>query len=145
MESRFGRPVPDAVRSLYADREMVARTDFSLRPPAGQAEEIDRYIDCFEPLDAQTLGDFDLWQRFCRVGGQWLPFAGDGFGNYYLVNMSTDYLDRDAVYFFDHEGLGGLVGEVGIRDAHYLSKVADSLEEFLSWQVVDGDDASDDD
>jgi hypothetical protein len=35
------------------------------------------------------------------VGFDWIPIAGDGVGNYYVLDASRKHIDRDAVFFVD--------------------------------------------
>jgi hypothetical protein len=54
---------------------------------------------------------------------KWLPVAGDGNGNHYVIDASHAHLDTDAVYFID-------VSEDALRLAYI---VASDLEHFLAF------------
>lgn len=57
---------------------------FGVRTPAGAPDALD--ILDFHP-DWANHG--------------WIPVAGDGNGNYYVLDTSRKHIDRDAVYFVD--------------------------------------------
>ncbi|GAA4609211.1 cell wall assembly regulator SMI1 [Actinoplanes octamycinicus] len=57
------------------------------------------------------------------AGRGWLPVAGDGCGNYYVLDLSREHIDRDAVYFVDTmagEGLTYLVASSFLRFLRFL-------------------------
>lgn len=54
---------------------------------------------------------------------KWLPVAGDGTGNHYVLDASRNYLDGDAIYFVDAS-----------ENAHALAYVvASDLRGFLTF------------
>ena len=73
----------------------------------------------FEPLDAEALKGKWYLSEF----GKGLCFAGDGMGNYFWVPVTDARQVDSPVYFVCHDPWGN-------------EKVADSLEEFLSWLRV---------
>lgn len=125
LETRLGRPLSATLRALYADHELVQRRRFYLRPTGAEEDSDDQFVFKFLPADVETLDELDYWLGALR--GDWLPFAQDDFGNLYLLNLSNDFLVRDAVYFLDHEDDGPLL------------LIADSLEQFLRWRIIDAD------
>lgn len=50
-----------------------------------------------EFLDVEwVLGQYPGW-----MNSAWLPIAGDGTGNHYIIDVSRSHIDRDAVFFVD--------------------------------------------
>ncbi|HEY0693985.1 MAG TPA: SMI1/KNR4 family protein [Kribbella sp.] len=76
-------------------------------------------------------------ENFLDIGGvlellpswrenRWIPVAGDGTGNHYVLDATRQHLDRDAVYFVDV-----------MEDPDALSYlVASSLERFLRFLLL---------
>ena len=114
LQDHFGRPLPDALRSLYENKEEVVRQDFEMAPSL-QADEDQRwYIAFYQPADAQAVRD--AWPG-CE---ECFAFANDGSGNDYLVDPRVP---DPPVRFHDHE-----TGE--------FTPVCDQVSEFLNWQRI---------
>lgn len=119
VEKLYGGLLPQRLLEMYDDKELILKTDLDLCQPGKNPEEVALWIWEFEPLDAEALkGKWDLSEF-----GKGLCFAGDGMGNYFWVPVTDARQVDSPVYFVCHDPWGN-------------EKVADSLEEFLSWLRV---------
>jgi hypothetical protein len=89
VERHLGRPVPPALRDLYADRELITRRD--LRYTNEQA------FSTFEPLDEQAILDSRRWLGFEAVAIATTEF-GDAF------HLRPGAAEKDTVYLTHHDG-----------------------------------------
>ena len=115
VEERLGRPVPKALRELYADREIVTREDFVVHDPNRPGEDGRWYVASFQPAHREAVGPTGF-----GVPRGAVLFATTNFGDEYHATITGDDDDTGAVYLYYHDG----------DDLDY---VADSLREFLSW------------
>lgn len=95
LEKHFGKPIPDDVRWLYGQPDLLAKTGVELR---GSVQPDEWYvIDSFVPatVAAATSTWFD-------IGRDRLPFAIDDAGNYFAVRVG-DRNDSEVLYI-DHDG-----------------------------------------
>ncbi|MDB5335974.1 MAG: Cell wall assembly/cell proliferation coordinating protein [Planctomycetaceae bacterium] len=120
IESQLGRPVPDAYRSLYSDSQIVRTIDLEVVPPDSKSPEDYWPIICFFPADGQSI--VDLWPGKLLTSSQ-LPFATDGSGGLYYLEL-LDQNENDPPVFFYH------------WDGEIREKITDSLNEFLTWRRV---------
>lgn len=112
-----GRPVPPALRALYEDRALVARTSFVVQPPTGDPDDA-WYVAEFVPLNLAGDEDPDLEGTGAPRGS--IHFA-DGMADslYYVAPGALP--DGDGpVYLYQ---LSAVEGDL----------VAPSLRDFLSW------------
>jgi len=116
VEKICGGVLPDRLKLAYQQEEVILSEDVELAAPEAKAKQHFYYVAHFVPLDAErqnTTTDLSEFGRGCC-------FAADGMGNFYWVPVS-DTPQMDApVYFACHDPYGN-------------EKVADSLDEFLSW------------
>jgi hypothetical protein len=89
VERRLRRPVPQALRDLYADRVLILRRDLSCAD--------DHVISSFEPLDEQAMQDAARWLGFEAVA-----IATTGFGD--AVYLRPGAAESDTVYLTHHDG-----------------------------------------
>jgi hypothetical protein len=116
VEKLCGGLLPKRLLEMYADTELILKTDLDVCIPSKNSKEVALCIWEFEPLDVQALeGRWDL----SEFGKGWC-FAGDGMGNFFWVPVSDERHKDGPVYFICHDPWGN-------------EKVADSLEEFLTW------------
>jgi|GEM_PF-1712921 hypothetical protein len=112
VEEHFGHALPQVIRSLYENTAELTRSDFEVVPPDGSTSwSIINYC----PVDSEYL--LNRWPGT----EEHFAFAGDGFGNEYLVDLRED---DPPVLFFDHE-----TGE--------FEEVCDSFAEFMTWERCD--------
>ncbi len=118
VEAEMRALLPQKLIAMYSDRELVLSQNLDICPPGKDPKKSSEWIDNFLPLDwegQKYTCDLELLANakgFC--------FAGDGCGNFYWVPVSeTRQLDA-PVFFACHDPWGN-------------EKIADSLEEFLSW------------
>ncbi|GAA1421891.1 SMI1/KNR4 family protein [Catellatospora coxensis] len=84
---RYGQPLP----SSYVEWLRVCNGS-----SAGPGGIFGARVQANRP-DALDILDFHPeWIDF-----GWIPVAGDGCGNYYVLDFSRRYIDRDAVFFVD--------------------------------------------
>jgi hypothetical protein len=119
LEVRFGGPVPDSLKRLYRNQELLAQVDFRLIDPIDAHTDPGHSIAWFLPADRKARDEV-LWE----LGESLFPFAQDGFGNYYCVRIQGDPQGPCSVYFWDHE----------VPSTLEEMKIADSLDEFLARQ-----------
>ena len=94
IERYLQRPVPSALRELYADHALMARRDLRWSD--------DHTISSFEPLDEEAI------QEATRaLGFEAVPIATTDFGD--LVYLSPGATEPDAVYVAHLDG-----GDTGI-------------------------------
>jgi hypothetical protein len=86
-ERHLQRPVPAALRQLYADHRLVVSSF--------QYDDL-HYISTFEPLDESALVDSREWLGFDVV-----PFANSDGDSIYLRPGATE---RDTVFITYHNG-----------------------------------------
>jgi SMI1 / KNR4 family (SUKH-1) len=118
VEAEIGALLPQRLIAMYADRDLVLSQNFSFCPPGRDPKKSGEWIDNFLPLDLEGQKytcDLELLAKakgFC--------FARDGCGNFYWVPVSQTRQSDGPVFFACHDPWGN-------------EKVADSLDEFLSW------------
>src|SRR5262249_16510528 len=98
------------------EKKMILMEAVEIIPSGSDAKKNSYWVATFIPLDteeATLLADVSDFGRGCC-------FAGDGMGNYYWVKVSDERRPDSPVYFACHDPYGN-------------EKVAESLEEFLSW------------
>jgi len=119
VEEQLGGRLPDRLVALYADHVTILSKGLKIQKPktvpSGGGYE---WIQEFLPLDTES-------QRYAvdlvEPGwGNGFCFAGDGCGNFYWVPVSNVRQADAPVFFACHDPWGN-------------EKIADSLEEFLSW------------
>jgi len=121
VEENLGALLPSRLLTLYNDANTVLENDFQVLPKIKYSQAESFCIGKFRPLDAQSLKDVrdmnELGSVFC--------FADDGCGNYFWVSLGKERQEDAPVWQF-------------YRDGRKNIKVADSLEEFLSWPRLPG-------
>ena len=120
IEAHFNRPLPRELKRLYSDSAAMRAENFTLIPPDSAEPDDALPIGCFFPADALAITD--IWPHECLESHQ-IPFATDGDGGVYYVELHAAVEDDPPVYFDYHD-----------RDTH--NKIAGSLSEFLSWRRV---------
>lgn len=89
VERHLQRPVPLALRELYADRALITRRDLRWSD--------DETISAFEPLDDEAILEATATFGFAAV-----PIATTDFGD--LVYLRPGAADGDVVYVTYHDG-----------------------------------------
>jgi hypothetical protein len=89
VERYLGRPAPQALRDLFADRALVTRCDLNYTDA--------QVISTFEPLEEQTIAELSKSLGFAAV-----PIATTGFGD--TVYLRAGAGEVDAVYVTYHDG-----------------------------------------
>jgi hypothetical protein len=110
--------LPQRLLTLYEEHQTLLNEQIEIRRPGASAENPAEWIEAFLPLDLESqkytcdLPAQGLGKGFC--------FATEGTGNFYWVPLS-DTRQPDAPVFFVS------------CDPRANEKVAESLDEFLSW------------
>jgi hypothetical protein len=116
VEGHLKRPVPEVVRSLYANKDLITSFDLLVLPPGTE----DRYegwnINEFVPADLQTIV---MTMETIPYGT--LCFATNEYGDPYYVQIGAEADGDGPVYVHYHDG-----GDTEL--------VAPSLKKFLSWK-----------
>jgi hypothetical protein len=116
-----GGKIPERLIAMFSDHDLVFKHNLELCPPGKDPKKDSSWwIGDFVPLtveDQQWTCDLS---RFDRKG---CCFAGDGMGNFYWLPVDPERTADAAVYFACHDPWGN-------------EKVAESLDEFLSWPRV---------
>lgn len=89
VEQHLQRPVPPALRELYADRTLITRRDLRWSD--------EQMISAFEPLDEKAILDAGRNLGFAVV-----PIATTDFGD--LVYLRPGPAEGDEVYVTYHDG-----------------------------------------
>ena len=89
VERHLRRPLPPALRDLFADRDLITRRDL------GYVDE--HVISRFEPLDQTAIVETTRWLGFEAV-----PIATTQFGD--AVYLRPGAAEGDAVYLTHHDG-----------------------------------------
>jgi hypothetical protein len=116
VEGSCGGKIPARLIALYSDHELLLRHDFEICPPGEGPKNGPWWLSSFVPL---TVEDQDSTADLTEFG-KGCCFAGDGMGNFYWVPVEPDRKSDAPVYFACHDPWGN-------------ERVADSLDEFLSW------------
>jgi hypothetical protein len=123
VEAEMGALLPQRLLAMYADSELVLSERFDVCPAGKDPKKSGEWIEDFLPLDSEDQKytcDLELLANskgFC--------FARDGCGNFYWVPVSETRQPDAPVFFACHDPWGN-------------TKVADSLEDFLSWPRTTG-------
>jgi hypothetical protein len=122
VERELGKKLPERLLQLYEDKATIQSGGFTAEKPGRTLWRVARWtVYCFEPLDTEALGELpyedELGPGFC--------FATTGRSCWYWMAASDERAKDAPVVFLDYEG-GGSHGK----------KVADTLDEFLSWPRV---------
>ena len=118
IEAHLGRPAPNEYRKLYHDIQTIQSTNIEITPPETHSPD-DRWpIVCFFPADQQ--GVTDLWPGQLLSPSQ-LPFATDGSGGLYYLELEGQNTDDPPVFFYHWDG-------------ELRAQISDALSTFLSWQ-----------
>jgi hypothetical protein len=120
VEESCGGKLPQRLIAMYSDHELVFKCNLELCPPGKDPKKDSWWIGDFVPLaveDQQWTCDLSVFDR------KGCCFAGDGMGNFYWVPVEAERKSDAPVYFACHDPWGN-------------EKVADSLDEFLSWPHV---------
>jgi hypothetical protein len=118
VEAETGLLLPQRLITMYSDKELILSEKLDVCPPGKDPKISSEWIDNFLPLDwegQQYTCDLELLAKakgFC--------FAADGCGNFYWVPISDTRQPDAPVFFACHDPWGN-------------EKIADNLEEFLSW------------
>jgi hypothetical protein len=121
VEEELGGLLSKRLTLMYEDHQAILSRNIELRPPHLGPKQRGRRIERFLPLDPESQeGTCDLQEA---GWGQGFCFAVDGAGNFYWQPVTKErHLDA-PVFFACHDPWGN-------------EKVADSLEDFLSWPRV---------
>jgi hypothetical protein len=120
VERELGKMLPERLLQLYGDKTAIQSGGFKLENPSKKRWRPKRWpVYCFEPLDTEALTQLpyedELGPGFC--------FATTGRGCWYWIAASGQRAKDSPVIFLDYDGRGS-----------HGDKVADSLDEFLSWR-----------
>jgi hypothetical protein len=118
VERGMGALLPQRLLRLYDDHYTLLTEQIEIRHPGAGPQDSAEWIEAFLPLDLES-------QKYtcdlpAQGWGKGFCFATDGAGNFYWVPL-TETRQPDAPVFF------------ACHDPHGNEKVADSLDEFLSW------------
>ena len=119
VEEFCGGKIPARLIAMYSDHKLLFDSYFEVCPP-GKAPKKDSWrLGDFVPLTVEDQN----WTTDLTEFGKGCCFAGDGMGNFYWVPVEAARKSDAAVYFACHDPWGN-------------EKVADSLDDFLSWPRV---------
>jgi SMI1 / KNR4 family (SUKH-1) len=120
VEALHGGLLPNRLLKMYAaPGDFLLNRDFGVCAPGKDPDKDSWWIGDFVPLhrqDQELTADLQQFGKGCC-------FAGDGMGNFYWVPVEPERRSDAPVFFVCHDPWGN-------------QKVADSLEEFLSWRCV---------
>jgi hypothetical protein len=120
IEAHIGEPLPAELKTLYSDTETMRATEFEVVPPGVQSRARHWPVVCFFPADNQAV--IDLWPSRL-LGPSQLPFATDGSGGLYYLELQNSGENQLPVFYYHWDG-------------EVRNPVAESLGEFLSWPRI---------
>jgi len=97
LEQQFVSTMPGELRWLYRQGHLVAKRNIRIMSELQAEHEYE--IDHFLPADARTLKE--LW---FDIGARRFPFAVDGFGNYFFIELHDRQGQPTTVFYIDHDG-----------------------------------------
>jgi len=112
LEEHFGRAIPEAIKNLYSESELLNRRDILFRGENGTEWRVAEFL----PADVKTLDH--LWPDVKESKN--FVFARDSFGDCYYVPLPESPSDGCVVMYYHHDG----------NDVELVSR---SLETFLGW------------
>ena len=113
IETLRGAFIPQRLLHLYGDTALVLSKNFDISSPPKDSQKDSWHIAEFLPLQAQDQKlTWDL--------------SDDGMGNLYWMEMNSERLNDGTVFLIWHDGWDN-------------EKVADTLEELLSWPRISCD------
>jgi hypothetical protein len=121
VEAEMRALLPGRLFALYADKELVLTEEFDIYPPGKDPKKSSIWIEDFLPLDCE--GQLYTCDLELLANAKGFCFARDGCGNFYWVPLSDTRQPDSPVFFACHDPWGN-------------EKLADSLEEFLSWPRI---------
>jgi hypothetical protein len=116
IESQRGALISRKLLDMYADTAVVLSQNIDFCPTGKDPTKDSRHIAKFLPLHAEDqkhTWDLSEFGKACC-------FADDGMGNLYWMEMTSERLSDGPVFLIWHDGWDN-------------EKVANTLEEFLSW------------
>jgi hypothetical protein len=113
LEKYFGS-IPNDLRALYGNLELLKLKSVVLR---STTEEQEYFIRSFLPADRQTLRDYPIKK------GTMFPIAQGVFGKIYAVGIDQHNVLLAPVYLLED-------------DNKKSTKIAESLQQFLSWPAT---------
>ena len=125
VEHGIGGFLSQRLLELYENHDLVLSEQIEIRRPSASAKDSSDWIEAFLPLDLESQKfSVDLVEQ---GWGKGFCFATDGAGNFYWTPYSDTRKPDAPVFFACHDPLGN-------------EKVAETLEEFLSWpRTINGE------
>ena len=108
LERTFGAPAPPPLRALYADRELLSRSDVLIGVPNPAERSAECYVAFFEPLTGEASG----WPATERL----VAIANNGAGDVYVVDPTVQ---DPPVSYVQHEV--GTVVPLGVTLSQWLA------------------------
>jgi hypothetical protein len=122
VERELGKKLPERLLHLYEDKTTIQSGGFKVEKPGNTRWRTVRWpVYCFEPLDTEALGELPFEEEL----GPGFCFATTGRACWYWTAACDQRAKDSPVLFLDYDG-GRSHGD----------KVADTLDEFLSWPRV---------
>jgi len=99
LESQFASTIPDELRWLYRETDLLTKRNVRINSEleAGHEYEIDHFL----PADMKAIEE--VW---FDIGEKRFPFAIDGFGNYFFIEVGGGQEKPTTVFYIDHDGGG---------------------------------------
>lgn len=117
VERQIGGLLPERLIRMYNQHQTILSKNIEIRSPRLGPESGYR-IEMFLPLDSESQRH--TWDLTETGWGNGFCFAADGAGNFYWVPVHSTRQQDTPVFFACHDPWGN-------------EKIADSLDEFLSW------------
>lgn len=125
IEAHINRPLPGELKALYKDSASLRNQDLIVIPRNSTRLAGTKLNLHFFPADAHAIAD--LWP-FEDLDDQQIPFATDGSGHVYYVELRMEDETDPPVYVYQYDD--------GLR-----YKVAQSVSEFRSWPRILSDES----
>lgn len=117
VETQIGGLLPERLIRTYNDHQTILSKNIEIRSPRLGPDSGYR-IEMFLPLDSESQRH--TWDVAEAGWGNGFCFAADGAGNFYWVPVHPARQQDTPVFFACHDPWGN-------------EKIAESLDEFLSW------------
>lgn len=116
LQEHFGLEIPEPIKNLYAQKEMLVLRDLVFHSTNGKAWKVADFL----PADIDTLRG--VWPDLKK--GKKFPFASDLFGDCYYIPLDHNQSGECRVMIYHHDG----------SDTELVS---DSLDQFLKGRQVE--------
>lgn len=96
LQEHFNQSIPERIKTLYAQTEIISRRDIHVTNENGASYHIAEFL----PADIETLDG--IWPEVKKSEN--FPFATDAFGDCYYIPLTGDKSGQCPVMCYRHDG-----------------------------------------